>query len=68
MNYCSSGKNFYLTRVIAEEALSELRKRVDFRAGTGPKSVYRCEECGGWHFTSKSSATDLFSHLNRKPK
>lgn len=49
---CPSGKRAFVTEVQAEEALIDTRTRgVDERQG--PVGVYRCDDCGQFHLTSK---------------
>ena len=38
---------------IAEGALIEARTRFEYRLGSGPVAVYKCEDCGYYHLTSK---------------
>ncbi len=49
---CSTGKRVYLTESLAEDALIDAHSRNDY-SGSGPVNIYRCEECGYYHFTSK---------------
>jgi len=53
MQNCSSGKQLFPTEDLAVEALLDLWSRVDFGSGSAPVTVYPCEDCGQWHFTSK---------------
>ncbi len=47
---CPSSKRGYPTQEIAEGALIEARTRFVHNSAVG---VYQCEDCGGWHLTSK---------------
>ena len=49
---CRTGKRVYQTESIAEEALIDAHSRNHY-SGSGPVSIYQCEECGYYHFTSK---------------
>jgi hypothetical protein len=49
---CRTGKRVYQTETLAEEALVDSHSSNRY-SGTGPISVYRCDECGYYHFTSK---------------
>ena len=49
---CGTGKKVYQTESLAEDALIDAHGRSQY-AGSGPVAVYRCEECGYYHFTSK---------------
>ena len=51
---CSTGKNQYATRSLAENALIEIHINRNFPPDQGPQNVYNCEICGDWHLTSKS--------------
>jgi len=50
---CSSNKKVYLTAEIAEEALLQAHTLFHYSKGSGPIAVYRCEDCGNYHLTSK---------------
>ena len=43
----------YPSSEIAIEALIQAYSRFSFPKGTGPITIYLCEECGNFHFTSK---------------
>lgn len=43
----------YPTAEVAEEALIAAWIAYDYRQGKGPIGVYRCEDCGAFHLTSK---------------
>ena len=50
---CVTGKNSFLNQETAEEALIETNIRFDFAEGHGPIAVYRCDDCGLFHLTSR---------------
>ena len=50
---CISHKKVYPTAEIAEDALIDARTHFDYGTRTGPIAVYRCEDCGYYHLTSK---------------
>ncbi|SMO39640.1 hypothetical protein [Gracilimonas mengyeensis] len=52
--HCSTGKNQYPTKFLAETALIEIHIERNFPPDQGPQDVYKCEFCGDWHLTSKS--------------
>ncbi len=54
---CPTGKRVYLTESLAEDALIDAHSRAPF-AGTGPVNIYRCEDCGYYHFTSKGKMSE----------
>jgi len=49
---CFTGKRVYTTEALAEDALIDAHSRHQY-PGTGPIAIYRCEDCGYYHFTSK---------------
>ena len=53
---CSSGKDAYPTYAAAEKAL-----RMKSMSGKRTKRIYRCEECGYYHFTTNDGTA-------RKPR
>jgi len=65
---CKSGKQVYPDESLAVEALLEVWGRTDFRSGEGPKTVYCCEECGSWHFTSKGAMHPRLDTFTRSPE
>lgn len=50
---CVTQKKVYLTQVLAEEALLGAHIRFEYAAGRGPVAVYRCDDCGYFHLTSR---------------
>lgn len=48
---CSSGKDAYPTYAAAEKAL-----RMKSRNGRRTKRIYKCKECGCYHFTTNDGA------------
>jgi hypothetical protein len=50
---CSTGKKAYTSQQIAEDALLETWSRYNVSLGSGPVTVYRCEDCAMYHLTSK---------------
>jgi hypothetical protein len=50
---CVSGKKGYPTEAIAEDVLIETRTRFDYAPNNGPVTVYRCDDCGNYHLTSR---------------
>lgn len=53
MAACSTGKRRFLTEALALEALLEAHAIYHYRPGQGPQTVYTCEVCGDFHFTSR---------------
>jgi hypothetical protein len=54
---CSTGKRVYLSESLAEDALIDAHSRSPY-AGTGPINIYRCDDCGYFHFTSKGKMNE----------
>jgi hypothetical protein len=52
---CSTGKRLYLNEQLAEDALIEAHIHFEYRTGSGPVAVYKCEDCGAYHLTSKGA-------------
>lgn len=50
---CRSGKTIFSSEDHAIKALLDVWSRTPFRPDEGPKTIYRCEDCGLFHFTSK---------------
>jgi hypothetical protein len=55
---CVSGKRVYLTAEIAEDVLIETRTKFDYASNNGPIAIYRCDDCGYYHLTSKGKMND----------
>ena len=61
---CVTQKKVYLTQELAEEALIGAHTRFDYAQGKGPLTIYRCEDCGYFHLTSKGPVNPtLAQHL-----
>ena len=50
---CISHKKCYSSQEIAEDALIEARTSFEYAKGNGPIAVYRCDDCGYFHLTSR---------------
>lgn len=59
---CRSGKKVYLTEALAEDALLDVHSRHQY-AGSGPINIYKCGECGYFHFTSKGTVHPRLAEL-----
>jgi hypothetical protein len=55
---CPTHKRTYASREAAEEALRYAQGRFHYRPGQGPVAVYRCDDCGFYHLTSKGTMND----------
>jgi len=53
MTSCPTGKRAYLSEEIALEALIGAWVHFDRSRGDGPVAIYRCDDCGQYHLTSK---------------
>ena len=61
---CVTNKKVYLREDIAVEALIEAHMHFNYGKGSGPLAVYKCEDCGNYHLTSKGSMNEkLASYL-----
>jgi hypothetical protein len=52
---CPSGKVAYANEVLAEEALIDLWTKNDYPENKGPLTIYRCDDCGQYHMTSRGT-------------
>jgi hypothetical protein len=59
---CVSHKKVYPSEEIAEDALIEAQTRFDYSPHGGPVAVYRCEDCGYFHLTSKGTMNQKLSN------
>jgi hypothetical protein len=50
---CSTGKKTYATETIAEDVLIELWTRFEYNENSAPLAVYKCDDCGLYHLTSR---------------
>jgi hypothetical protein len=63
---CVTQKKIYHTEEPAEEALLGAHIRFDYAPGHGPISIYRCDDCGYFHLTSRGPmSTSLALQLKR---
>jgi hypothetical protein len=64
MKTCPSGKRAYFTQELAEDALIEAHARFEYGKGSGPVAIYKCDDCGHYHFTSQGAMdTKLSQYL-----
>lgn len=61
MEHCVSGKRMYSSQQVAEEVLIEAWTRYEYSEGNGPVAVYKCEDCGQYHLTSRGPMNDKLS-------
>jgi hypothetical protein len=60
---CVSHKNSYATATLAEDALIEAHTRFDFAPGQGPIAIYRCDDCGEYHLTSRGPQNEKLTEF-----
>ena len=65
---CPSHKKVYLTQEIAEDALIEARTRYEYANHRGPVGVYKCDDCGYFHLTSKGPINPSLAKLQDEGK
>lgn len=65
---CASNKKVFQTAQMAEDALIEAHKQFEYSSGNGPVAVYRCEDCGYYHLTSKGPMNERLSNLLKDGK
>lgn len=55
MAECVTHKRMYHTLRLAEDALIDAHIRFNYRNTNGPVAIYKCDDCGHYHFTSKGN-------------
>ncbi|MFZ2906601.1 MAG: hypothetical protein WAZ98_10400 [Cyclobacteriaceae bacterium] len=68
MTSCTSNKKGYITEEIAVDALIEAHTKYQYKEDSGPVGVYRCEDCGQYHLTSKGPANPRLQQMIREGK
>jgi hypothetical protein len=58
---CPTGKIVYGSQAIAEDVLIELWSKNEYNPVSAPVGVYRCEDCGFFHLTSKGVMNEKLS-------
>jgi hypothetical protein len=62
---CISGKKVFATQQIAEDVLLELWTKNNYTSNHSPIAVYRCDDCGFYHLTSRPPTNErLAAYLN----
>ena len=61
MRSCPSGKITYSSIAMAEDALIDLWSKGEYTSGNGPVAIYRCDDCGLYHFTSKGPMNEALA-------
>jgi hypothetical protein len=65
---CSSHKKVYATKEIAEDALIEAHIQFAYANGSGPISVYQCEDCNYYHLSSKGQINNKLAEYLKEGK
>src|SRR5690606_2000382 len=65
MTTCPTGKRAYLSEEIALEALIGAWVHYDRSRGDGPVAIYRCDDCGQYHLTSKGPMHETLKNIWR---
>ncbi len=60
---CASHKRVYQSHDLAVDALIEARTRFEYPPAAGPVAVYKCEDCGYYHLTSKGKMDERLEGL-----
>ncbi len=58
---CASGKKMFASQQVAEDILIELWSKNEYHEGHAPLSVYKCDDCGYYHLTSKEPMSERLS-------
>jgi hypothetical protein len=58
---CSTGKIVYASIAIAEDVLIELWSKNEYNPASAPIAIYRCDDCGLYHLTSKGPMNEKLS-------
>lgn len=51
----------FSSQQIAEDVLIELWSKNEYASGHGPIGVYKCDDCGYYHFTSQGPMNERLS-------
>jgi hypothetical protein len=65
---CSSGKTSYSSEIQAIDALLDVWSRNAFRENEGPVTIYCCDVCREFHFTSKGEMHEKLKELRQSGK
>ncbi len=61
MAACITQKKMFDTKEMAEDVLLKTRSKFDYTTGNGPVNVYKCDDCGYFHLTSKGPMNERLS-------
>jgi hypothetical protein len=65
---CVSNKKPYPSKEIAEDALIEAHTNFEYKGGSGPIAIYKCEDCGYYHLTSQGTMNEKLERLMKEGK
>lgn len=60
---CVSGKKLFLSQQLAEDVLIELWTRNEYATGYAPIAVYKCDDCGYYHLTSREPMNEKLTQF-----
>jgi hypothetical protein len=58
---CITGKKMFASQQMAEDVLIELWSKNEYVSGHAPIAVYKCDDCGQFHFTSRGPMNEKLS-------
>lgn len=61
MQNCSTHKKCYPSIEVAEDVLIEAHTTFNYSNNSGPQSVYKCDDCGHFHLTSRGPMNEKLS-------
>lgn len=64
---CVTGKIRYSDATLAEDALIELWTANEYGPAQGPIAIYRCDDCGDYHFTSQGPMNSKLDAYLKSP-
>lgn len=63
MKTCPTGKKSFVTAQLAEDALIGAWTSYEYTVPSAPVTIYQCEDCGQFHFTSKGEMNKRLAEL-----
>lgn len=60
---CPTGKRIFQTLPLAEDVLIECWTKNDYVQGQAPVAIYKCDDCGNYHFTSQGPVNPRLSEF-----
>jgi hypothetical protein len=65
---CISGKRQFSSEQLAEDVLVELWSKNDYVQNHAPIAVYKCDDCGLYHLTSRGPMSQKLSDYLKSSK